>query len=244
MSLYEYLCKNLSWLFFTNHCIYCNEVIGRGETVCTECKEDLPKIKGERCKLCGAGKDHCDCKKHRMAYDGITSPFYYEGGVMRGIRKLKFNGKDHIAHQLAKDMAHCVRKDFADVNFDFICYVPFTNLQKLKRSYNTSELLAGELSEVLNIPISREIYKLFETDTQHKMGVVSRKGNVFGVYDVRHPERIKGKTILLVDDIKTTGVTLDECVWILKIRGAKEVYCVTAALTGKNKEKDKPDEVE
>ncbi len=245
VSLYDFLFKNLSWLFLTNHCIYCNEVVGYGENLCQECREELPRISGARCRLCGAGKERCDCKNHRMAYDGITSPFYYEGGVQRGIRKLKFNGKDHLAHHYAEAMAECVKADFSEVDFDFICYVPFTNLQKLKRSYNTSELLAEELAKFLKLPLSREIYKLFETDTQHRKGVVGRKGNVFGVYDVRHPEKIKDKTVLLVDDIKTTGVTLDECAWILKIRGARAVYCVTAALTGNSKqEKSNSKEVE
>ncbi len=235
MSLYGFLRHNLLWLLLTNHCIYCNEVIGRRDYLCKECADTLPRISGERCKFCGAGKERCECKKHHRAYDGITAPFYYEGGIQRGIRRLKFEGERHLAHSLANAMADCVCKDFFDVNFDLICYVPFTNLQKLKRSYNTSELLAEELSKALNIPISHELYKLFENDFQHWAGEVKRKGNVFGVYDVCHPEKLKDKTILLVDDIKTTGVTLDECAWILKIRGAKSVYCVTSALTGKIK---------
>lgn len=229
------------WLFLTEHCKYCNALINKGAEMCSDCRKALPTIDGERCRFCGAGKERCGCKKHRMGYDGITSPFYYEGGIKEGIQKLKFNGKEHIAYHLAKDMTKSVKSDFADLQFDFICFVPFTSMQKIRRNYNQSELLAEHLSKMLNIPLKRILIKLFETDTQHSKNIRNRRGNVFGVYDVKDGADVKDKTVLLVDDIKTTGATLDECAWILKIRGAKAVYCVTAALTGKentNKQKN------
>lgn len=229
----HFILDNILWLFLTKHCCYCNEVIDKNEDMCDACKENLPVISGEKCKFCGAGKDRCDCKHHKMGYDGITSPFYYEGGIKEGIRKLKFNGKEHIAYYLAQDMAKSVKSDFGDVKFDFICFVPFTNVQKIIRNYNQSELLAENLSKMLKIPLKRVLVKLFETDIQHNMSMRNRKGNIFGVYDVKGNAHLNGKTVLLVDDIKTTGATLDECAWLLKIRGAEKVYCVTAALTGK-----------
>lgn len=229
------LVNTVLWLFFTEHCRYCDALIEKGKQICDDCQKNLPVVNGERCHFCGAGKDRCGCKKHHFGYDGITAPFYYEGGIKTGIQKLKFNGKEHIAHYLAQDMAKAVKSDFADVDFDFICFVPFTATQKIRRNYNQSELLAENLAKTLNIPLKKVLIKLFETDTQHSKNVRNRKGNVFGVYDVKNGVDIENKTILLVDDIRTTGATLDECAWILKIRGAKAVYCVTAALTGKKK---------
>lgn len=227
--------ESFLWLIFTNHCKYCNALIEKGVNVCDDCRDYLPKIDGEKCKFCGAEKERCGCKKHRMAYDGIASPFYYENGIRQGIQKLKFNGKEHIAHDLAVDMANSVKTDFSNVNFDFVCFVPFTTMQKIRRKYNQSELLAEHLSKNLKIPLKNVLIKLFETDSQHNKNIRNRSGNVFGVYDIKENADVKGKTILLVDDIKTTGATLNECASILKIRGAKEVYCVTAALTGKEK---------
>lgn len=229
----KHIKNTVLWLFLTEHCKYCNTLIGKGEEICSDCRKALPVIDGERCRFCGADKERCGCKKHRMGYDGITSPFYYEGGIKEGIQKLKFNGKEHIAYNLSSDMAKSVKSDFADLQFDFICFVPFTAVQKIRRKYNQSELLAEHLSKMLGIPLKRILIKLFETDTQHSKNIRNRKGNVFGVYDVKDGADVKDKTVLLVDDIKTTGATLDECAWILKIRGAKAVYCVTAALTGK-----------
>ncbi len=199
--------------------------------LCDDCRENLPAIKEEKCKYCGVGKSRCNCKKHKSGYDGITAPFYYEAGIKRSIQLLKFNNKSFLADILAEDMANCVLSDFKDLKFDFICFVPFSISQKLKRTYNQSELLAESLSKKLNIPLKPVLLKLFDTRSQHDMGIKYRKGNVFGIYDIKENVEIKGKTVLLVDDVKTSGATLDDCAWILKIRGAEKVYCVTAALT-------------
>lgn len=239
MRILNYIKDTFLWLFFTEHCRYCNSLVNKGEKICADCRENLPVIEGERCRFCGASKDRCGCKKHRMGYDGITSPFYYENGIKDGIQKLKFSGKEHISYTLAKDMAKSVKSDFSNVKFDFICYVPFTTAQKIRRNYNQSELLAEHISKTLKIPLKKILVKLFETDSQHNKNFRNRRGNVFGVYDVKDSADVKDKTILLVDDIRTTGATLDECAWMLKIRGAKSVYCVTAALTGKKITEDK-----
>lgn len=228
----------LLWLFLTNKCTYCGKLLNKGETLCEDCKNHLPRITGERCKYCGAGKDRCKCNKHRMRYDGITAPFYYEDGIADGIARLKFGGRDFMAYHFAKDMAEVIEADFGDINFDYITFVPISSFQKRHRDYNQSELLATELSKLLSLPVNNVLQKIFDNDIQHESSQHRRKGNVLGVYDVRENTDVSGKTILLVDDIKTTGATLNECAKILKIRGAEKVYCVTAALTGKKVSKD------
>ncbi len=197
----------------------------------------MPVIKGERCRYCGAEKSRCDCKKHKFGYDGITAPFYYENGIKACVRRLKFGNRMFLANILAKDMAKCVKEDFDHIHFDFVCYVPFSKVQKIKRNYNQSELLAESLSKELSLPLNSVMVKCFETKAQHTMSARQRKGNVFGVYDIKSWADVTGKTILLVDDVKTSGSTLDDCASILKIRGAKEVYCATIAIANFKKEK-------
>lgn len=235
--MFEKLKKNLSWLFFCNHCRYCSEVIGRNEEVCEDCYENLPRIVDVKCKFCGAEKTRCNCRKHKNKYDGITSPFYYEGKIGKCIRDFKFNGRDFYGKALAQDMAESVKNDFKSIDFDLVCYVPFTKNQQRKRKYNQSEIFAKHLSGMLNIPMKPVMVKIFDNLPQHSLNVIRRRGNVSGVYDVC--EDVNSKTILLVDDIKTTGATLDACATILKIRGAEKVYCVTAALAGVKKKEEK-----
>ncbi len=237
MNIFSKIKDFILWLVLTKKCKYCNTLITKNKDLCDDCKENLPRISGEKCKFCGAGKHRCSCKKHHMNFDGITSPFYYEKGVKQGLQLLKFNNKSHLANIFAEDMAKCVKEDFSDINFDFICYVPFSPLQITERNYNQSELLAEELSKRLEIPVKNVLVKLFDVNTQHDIAIVQRKGNVHGVYDIKDGFDVKGKNILLVDDIMTTGETLNNCALILKIRGAEKVYCTTAALTVKEKKK-------
>ncbi len=226
----------LLWMFFTNHCRYCNQVIGKDEVLCAECKNNLPVIKEEKCKYCGVEKTRCNCKKHRMEYDGISAPFYYEEGIKECVRLLKFKEKEFLAKHLSEDMTETVKEDFKDIEFDFICFVPFSKVNKITRKYNPSELLAKHLSKALEIPINPVLVKLYENENQRNLNITARTGNVFGVYDVKEGIDVRDKTILLVDDVKTTGATLNSCVSILKIRGAKSVYCTTAAISAPNKE--------
>lgn len=229
--------ENLLWMFFTKHCLYCNKVIDRESDICEECRENLPTIKQEKCKFCGVEKIRCDCKKHKMGYDGISAPFYYEKCIKESIRLLKFNGRDFIAKHLSDDMADSVKSDYKNIDFDMICYVPFSNGNKLTRKYNPSKLLAKHLSENLGIPLESVLVKLYENENQRNLNMMERIGNVFGVFDVVENADVKEKTILLVDDVKTTGATLSNCAWILKVRGAKSVYCATVAITAPKKHK-------
>ena len=234
----KFITKTIPWMLLTSKCRYCNELVEGGETLCEQCKKNLPVIKGEKCRFCGAEKTRCNCKKHKLGFEEITAPFYYENGIKTCIQQMKFNGKEFMAYNLARDMADSVKKDFGNVKFDFICFVPFTMSQKIRRTYNQSELLAENLSTMLKIPLKKVMVKLFDTNSQHKMDYGHRKGNIFGAYDVKNDVDLHGKTILLVDDVKTSGATLDDCAWILKIRGAEKVYCVVAAIAG-SKKKDK-----
>lgn len=230
----------MSYLFFTNKCKYCDDIINFNKTLCNECENDLPRINGDKCTLCGAERSKCSCKKARQKYDGISAPFYYEKGIERGIKLFKFSEREYIGKALAADMAENVKRDFSEIDFDFITFVPFSKTQIHNRKYNPAEIFAKEISKTLGIPLSSVLCKPFETKTQHLLKGSLRKGNIAGVYDVTDKADVKGKTVLLIDDIKTTGATLNECARVLKIAGAEKVYCAVAAIA-KRKEKQTPD---
>lgn len=228
----EDLGELLLTLIVTEKCRYCGKILPFGQKVCEDCKRDLSRIIGTKCRFCGAEKTRCICKKRRMKYDGLTSPFYYEGIARNAVLSLKFGEKEYLADTLARDMAECVLTDYKNIRFDYITYVPFGKGQRLERPYNQSLLLAERLSLYLDIPTENALIKIFDTEVQHKLSGIRRAGNVAGVYELSKGVSAKGKTILLVDDIKTTGATLNECSKVLKINGADTVLCVTAALAG------------
>lgn len=225
---------------FPRRCIYCGKVIVPERQVCEDCETNLPHIAAPICPSCGHAKSDCTCKQKKHKFKAVCAPFYYEDAIVQAVHRLKFENKDFLAVPFALDMAECVRREYADIVFDAVTFVPFTKRQMRVREWNPSEALAQELSEALSLPLEPLLVKLFETKTQHNLEARERTGNVFGVFDVTDSVTVAGKTILLVDDIKTTGATLSECAKMLMLAGAKAVYVCTFAITkhkSKNTEK-------
>lgn len=218
-------------ILFTKRCKYCGDIIVPEAEICDNCSDNLPVISESICVLCGHSKADCKCKKHKNEYRAVAAPFYYDGGIKKAIHRFKFDSREYVGDTLAVDMAETVIREYSGIMFDFITFVPFSKAEKKSREYNQSELLANKLSKSLDIPAADVLLKLYETPSQHTLKQKERKGNVFGVYDVKPESSVSGKTVLLVDDIKTTGATLSECAKMLKLAGADTVYCVCAAIT-------------
>ena len=128
-------------------------------------------------------------------------------------------------------MAKTVKEQYGEKKFDIITFVPFSKAEKHDRDFNQSELLAKRLGEELCLPCREMLVKLYDVPRQHTLPGTKRRGNVFGIFATAEEfSYLDGKTILLADDIKTTGSTLSECAKMLKIAGAKEVCAVTAAI--------------
>ena len=223
--------------FFPKRCALCGRLINPHSVLCSECENGDFYIKGDICPLCGAEKEHCNCKKHRNSYSSVVAPFYYEGGAKTAVLKLKFGENRQYAKNLAEFMAKCVCERYPETEFDEIAYVPMTKSQVRERSFNQSELLARQLGKILSKPVSDCLVKEFETGQQHSLKESLRKGNVLGAFNISDSASVKDKTFLLCDDIKTTGATLNECAKMLRLSGAKDVICVTAAITKKQVDK-------
>ena len=111
-----------------------------------------------------------------------------------------------------------------------------TKKSQKDRGYNQCELLAKGISENTGINYKNGVLvKLYETDKQHGLKLFMRKGNLSGVFDVKNPSEVEGKTVLICDDISTTGETLNECAKMLWLYGAAEIYGISLALTKREK---------
>ena len=221
---------------FPRRCSYCGKTVKPGMSCCDDCAVSLPRIEGEICRKCGREKKCCSCRNAEKYYDGLAAPFYFTGNVRKGIHAYKFRRWRTSAEAFGGEMAKTVRSRFESVDFDFIISVPLTDKSRRERGYNQCELLADELSRHLGIEHKKDILvKIYETRKQHTISSVFRKGNLSGVFEVNNPAEVEGKTILLVDDISTTGETFNECSKMLWLYGAESVYCVSVALTPKKK---------
>ena len=101
------------------------------------------------------------------------------------------------------------------------------------RGYNQAELLAKDFSEITGITYEDVLVKAFRTETQHSLSSAERSGNLAGAIELKDDVDLMNKRVLLIDDIKTTGATLNECAKMLLIGGAAEVFCLTVAITNK-----------
>ncbi len=239
MSFFKDLYFAVLELVFPNRCAGCGAIIPEGEGFCDYCFEFLPKTAIDtRCKVCGNKKDHCSCKNHIFYFTSATAPYYNQGVAKKAMYIFKFRKKPYFANIFARQMALSVKTDFYGVRFTGIVYVPMPLKKELKRGYNQSYELAVKLSEILNIPlINNALGCNMKRISQHKTNYRERFKNVKGMY---YPNvSLKGQRLLLVDDIKTTGATLNECSRSLLKAGANEVYCVTGLISKKHKKRKK-----
>ena len=215
-------------MLYPSRCAYCNEVLPMGKSVCAECERKLPRIY-HPCRFCGREKADCRCNKAKHRYDGIVAPFYYKGIVKSALLRLK--KKTSNAGPIAAEIAAAVKYYYQNVDFDCIAYVPIKKSSLKAKGFDHSRILADELSKSLNIPRRDLLEILIEPEAQHDLPKHLRHGNVRGIYDIKNKENLEGLTILLIDDIKTTGASLDECALMLKLYNAEKVYAAVAAVT-------------
>jgi len=225
------LSRRAAAVFFPERCLCCHEPVPAGAGCCEKCAASLPRIEGDVCPFCGRGKGRCSCGHRRRHFDGCVSCFYYEAGMERGILAFKKEGSAVTASYLAAEMAAAVRLRTAGLRFALIAYVPMTARDRRARGFNQARLIAKALSGELLLPMGDILVKIQETAPQKKLTAIQRSGNMLGVFDLAEGAVVKNKRILLVDDIITTGATLDECAKMLKIYGAESVVAATVAAT-------------
>ena len=214
---------------FPNSCLNCGEIINEGEFLCDFCYSELNNIRVDnQCFKCGHLKKECECKSRVFSFDGVVAPFHYEGGAKKAMFAYKLGRRMYISKFFAYKMATALKYAFYDVEFHGVCYVPVTKKVFRKRGFDQSLKLATEISELLNVPLITNQLECNKKTGQHKTRKKERFENVKGKF--RSTKKCIGN-ILLVDDIKTTGATLEECSKQLLSSGADSVYCVTGLIT-------------
>ena len=217
----------LKGALFPHHCFLCNEVLYPHQRLCAACVEKAPYILPPVCEHCGRHVGDCRCGRHHRTFARCISPFYHEGVAQKGVYTLKSEGYRVTVNGFAEEMAEVVRREYGGIPFDYVTSVPMHKKDWVERGFDQARLLGEALAQRLHLPYAAVLTKLTRTMPQKELTAIERSGNLLGVFDVC--AEVAGKTILLVDDVITTGSTLDECAKMLKIFGAEEVYAVTAA---------------
>lgn len=209
-------------LIFTNRCPLCLKVIPVSDTLCGKCKLEKLRIP----------ESFFSSKTYsQKSFDNLTSPFYYDSVIRKGIHNLKYNSYNKSSEFLAYEMVNAIDRDFKDENPDFITCVPMSKKRKREKGYNQCEFLIKHIGKVYGYkPVPNLLIKTKHTPTQVNLKYKERIKNLKGAFEVNKKYDIKGKTILLCDDVITTGSTLNECSRTLKKAGAERVICVSAAI--------------
>ncbi len=221
---------------FPKHCAYCDRLIPGDKTTCSKCLKTLPRIEGKICPKCGIEKSRCNCKGRENYYETIAAQFYYEGNVRRGIHIYKFRHSVQNAEAFSAEMANTIKDKYSNIKIDYITAVPSTKHSLKKRGYDQVDILADKTAALAGLEYKPQVLsKIYETDIQHGLSAIMRRGNLAGVFDVNNPADVEGKTILLCDDISTSGETLNECAKMLWLYGADKIYCIALAITAPKK---------
>ncbi len=209
------LSDRLLQMIFPVVCPYCGCVIMHGEEACESCMKKLSS----------------DCIVADIQNSLCVSPFEYDGIFKQAVLNMKFHNKPFYAEAMAVSLFNAFRKEFPDEKPEIITFVPARKKSIRERGYNQSELLAKYLSQRLDVPCCNLLVKVKDNLIQHDLSAQQRKLNVRDVFGLNPEFDVKDKSILIVDDIVTTGSTLHECVEVLRKHGADKVLCASYAAT-------------
>lgn len=221
-----------------NTCFICetyDEEIG-DKYICSDCEKRIKKIVPPVCSKCSKPIEYisstkfcqecCDVERH---FEMSKSPFVYEGLIKRAIYSFKYYNKAYFY----KFLGNCLvtyMKNINYTNFDFIVSVPLHSSKMRKRGYNQSELLARHIAKSLSIPYVDALKRTKKTLKQSEQSKEERKKNLLDAFAIKKSaEKVINSSVLLVDDIYTTGSTVDECSKVLKNYGANKIYVITIA---------------
>ncbi len=220
-------------IFFPNRCCLCGEIIKWNEHYCLSCYDNLPFVGDEICYNCGNNIESCCCGRKSLYYDRCFPAFYYEGTAKSAVIYLK-----HVKNTIVpKIVAEKIYSDIANANenikYDYIVPIPMTKHKLRSRGFNQAEVLAEAFSEKFSVPVNTDILKKnVDIIAQHNLSSEFREINVNKLYSIKSSGvNLKGKNILLCDDVITTGSTANKCSELLKEMGAENVTIIVAATT-------------
>lgn len=214
-------------IIYPRRCVGCRTLLKLTEDrwLCGKCARDFVFVRDKYefcCKICGRPIEH----EGKCVFCNMTDIYYgrgmclydYEGAVRAAVLRFKLGGRYSFAEFFGGKMAEYLT---CPTQYNAVTYVPMFSADKRVRGYNQSQLLAERISKITNIPCQSLLIKSKKTKHQRSLKKDERKSNIRGAFKVS--ANVKGMNILIVDDIITTGYTINECCKMLKRAGAANV---------------------
>ena len=238
--------RQLTQIIYPPRCVICGDFLWRapldaGESpnpICRSCISDFAPIEAPFCTICGvpfastAIENHpCeDCLRKRPFFDAAYAPYIYEGPILEAVLRFKYGQKTFMADALGPLLTPFVKARFTLREPFLVMPVPLHAKRLRERGFNQSLLLANRLALGLRAKVDcLSLIRIRHTIPQTTLSKKERRKNIENAFFLKRPESVRGKSILLVDDVTTTGNTLNECAKVLSRGGAQAVFCVTLA---------------
>ncbi len=204
--------------------------------ICPACRGKIIKITDQYCLRCGKPLQIeptvcLECRQNdRIYFDSVRAAGIYQGVLRESVRVLKYNDRSCLGRELGELMVEAYRKHFDWADFDYLIPVPLYRKQWRKRQYNQAQVLCLHLAEKTGIPeLAGGLVRSRETRPQYQLTRQERGVNLRGAFRVNPKYDLAGKRVLVIDDISTTGTTINECARVLKQSGAEEVHGLVLA---------------
>lgn len=218
-------------IFFPKKCILCNVY---GSHLCASCAKDIEPVITSLCPLCGKisqnGKICSECRKSSgFVLKGIISAAVYSDGPMKEvIHHLKYSGLTDLSEVVGEIIVQKL-SSIEMIRNAVIVPVPLNKKRQAERGFNQSELIARYVAKSIGISGANALGRTRDTTPQAELKRANRLTNLSNCFQIADREFVAGKLVLLLDDVATTGTTLNECAKVLIASGAKEVWGVVAA---------------
>lgn len=213
-------------LLFPPRCVGCSSV---GEWLCTACLAEVEWIHPPVCPRCGRPADVAElcltCRMHPLTADGIRSVAYFEGALREAVHVFKYERVHALALPLGKLLVEY--QQTYRLSADVLVPVPLHPQREAERGYNQATLLAEVMGEALDLPVMNMVARVRATPPQVGLSAAQRRTNVRAAFAAT--AAAAGQQVLLIDDVCTTGATLNACAVALKAQGAASVWGLTVA---------------
>ena len=221
-------------IFYPRCCPVCQKILkDQRRMICPESEKKLRPIGHPRCYKCGKPieeGEYCkDCQKHTHIFDQGRGIFVYDGIMRRSVTRYKYYGCREYGDFYAKAMYRYAWKNLNQWKPDLIVPVPIHKSKERLRGFNQAAYLAERLGCYTGIPVDTDlVQKVVKTKSQKKLNAMQRRKNLEKAFLVT--KNIRGKDVLVIDDVYTTGSTIDAMAGCLRKRGAKNIYFLTVCI--------------
>lgn len=222
-------------LLFPTRCPVCDRIVKPfGEKICLECLPKLRTVTHPWCMKCGkkiqGDEELCmDCRGRKHMFDRARTLYEY-GTAAPSLYRFKYKGRQEYADFYGEEMGKYLGEFIRRVSPDVLVPVPLHRKKLKSRGYNQAACLARALGKSLNLPVDEKLVKrIRNTAPMKRLNPTERQNNLKKAFNIGRNDVKLYDRIILVDDIYTTGTTLDEISALLKSYGVSEVYCVTLA---------------